>query len=230
MPEARYREPRASEDQAVDFMAGASIEEELSPAGCRRYLTRNMFGSHRRFLERSVIAAFYSRGLSHAHRQATNRTRPVSRRAERGEACGGRLQPLWRVYDPRCGPASAGPAVRLGGRGIHISGASEYAPAGDWRCWRRARDRPGERVLDLAAGTGQVDPFLGEIRRVLARDGGVALLNTVSDWGGASWAHEQGALVTGRRPVADRKLAVLGGGLCERLLECALAAGLAGDR
>jgi hypothetical protein len=30
--------------------------------------------------------------------------------------------------------------------------------------------------------------------------------------------------------VADRKLAVLGGGLGERLHECALAAGLAGDR
>jgi SAM-dependent methyltransferase len=41
---------------------------------------------------------------------------------------------------------------------------------------------------------------LGEIRRVLAPGGGVALLNTVPDWGGASWAHELGTLVVARRP------------------------------
>src|ERR1700756_484491 len=33
-----------------------------------------------------------------------------------------------------------------------------------------------------------------------------------------------------QHPVADRKLSVLGGGLGERLLDCALAAGRAGDR
>lgn len=41
---------------------------------------------------------------------------------------------------------------------------------------------------------------LGEIRRVLARAGGLALFNTVPDWSGASWAHELGTLVATARP------------------------------
>ncbi len=41
---------------------------------------------------------------------------------------------------------------------------------------------------------------LAEIRRVLRADGGLALLNTVPDWAGASWAHELGKLVVGSRP------------------------------
>jgi len=41
---------------------------------------------------------------------------------------------------------------------------------------------------------------LAEIRRVLARGGAVALLNTVPDWSGASWGHDLGTLVSGMRP------------------------------
>jgi SAM-dependent methyltransferase len=41
---------------------------------------------------------------------------------------------------------------------------------------------------------------LDEIRRVLAPGGGLALLNTVPDWRGASWAHELGTLVMRSRP------------------------------
>lgn len=41
---------------------------------------------------------------------------------------------------------------------------------------------------------------LREIRRVLKVGGGLALLNTVPDWSGASWAHELGSLVTDYRP------------------------------
>jgi SAM-dependent methyltransferase len=41
---------------------------------------------------------------------------------------------------------------------------------------------------------------LAEIRRVLVPGGGLALFNTVPDWGGASWAHELGSLVVGGRP------------------------------
>jgi SAM-dependent methyltransferase len=41
---------------------------------------------------------------------------------------------------------------------------------------------------------------LDEIRRVLRPGGGLALLNTVPDWRGASWAHELGALVLANRP------------------------------
>ena len=41
---------------------------------------------------------------------------------------------------------------------------------------------------------------LGEIRRVLRPGGGLAVLSTVPDWGGASWAHEVGTLLAGLRP------------------------------
>jgi SAM-dependent methyltransferase len=41
---------------------------------------------------------------------------------------------------------------------------------------------------------------LTEIRRVLRPGGGLALLSTVPDWGGASWAHEVGTLLEGLRP------------------------------
>jgi ubiquinone/menaquinone biosynthesis C-methylase UbiE len=40
---------------------------------------------------------------------------------------------------------------------------------------------------------------LAEIRRVLRPGGGLALFNTVPDWGGASWAHELGTLVVNTR-------------------------------
>lgn len=141
-------------------------------------------------------------------------------------------------------------------------GRPEYAPAVIGAIAAELGIRPGDRVLDLAAGTGKltralvaygfavtaVEPLealravlaekvpaarvregvaeripiedrsvaavmiadafhwfdrpraLSEIRRVLARDGGVALLNTVPDWSGASWAHELGTLVAGTRP------------------------------
>jgi SAM-dependent methyltransferase len=41
---------------------------------------------------------------------------------------------------------------------------------------------------------------LGEIRRVLRPGGGLAILSSAPDWGGASWAHEVGALMAGLRP------------------------------
>jgi SAM-dependent methyltransferase len=41
---------------------------------------------------------------------------------------------------------------------------------------------------------------LAEIRRVLRPGGGLAVLSTVPDWGGASWAHEVGTLMAGLRP------------------------------
>ncbi len=41
---------------------------------------------------------------------------------------------------------------------------------------------------------------LAEIRRVLRPGGGLAVLNAIPDWSGASWAHEVGELLTGLRP------------------------------
>jgi SAM-dependent methyltransferase len=41
---------------------------------------------------------------------------------------------------------------------------------------------------------------LAEIRRVLRPDGGLAIVTTVPDWNGASWAHEVGELLVGLRP------------------------------
>lgn len=43
-------------------------------------------------------------------------------------------------------------------------------------------------------------PALAEIRRVLQPGGGLAVLSTVPDWSGASWAHEVGTLMAGLRP------------------------------
>ena len=43
-------------------------------------------------------------------------------------------------------------------------------------------------------------PALAEIRRVLRPGGGLAVLNAVQDWSGASWAHEVGGIVGGLRP------------------------------
>jgi len=41
---------------------------------------------------------------------------------------------------------------------------------------------------------------LAEIGRVLRPGGGLAVLSTVPDWGGASWAHEVGTLMAALRP------------------------------
>jgi len=44
------------------------------------------------------------------------------------------------------------------------------------------------------------DVALAEIHRVLRPGGGLALLSTLPDWSGASWAHEVGTLLAAKRP------------------------------
>lgn len=41
---------------------------------------------------------------------------------------------------------------------------------------------------------------LEEMRRVLHAGGGLAVISTIPDWRGASWAHELGSLIAGLRP------------------------------
>ena len=141
-------------------------------------------------------------------------------------------------------------------------GRPEYAPAVIGAVAAELNVRPGDRVLDLAAGTGKLtrallafgldvvavepqgplrdkladrigaervrdglaeaipledasvkavtvaDAFhwfdhrraVAEIRRVLRPGGGLAVIATLPDWGGASWAHELGSLVQASRP------------------------------
>ena len=43
-------------------------------------------------------------------------------------------------------------------------------------------------------------PALAEISRVLVPGGGLAVLNAVPDWSGASWAHDLGTLIQRTRP------------------------------
>lgn len=75
----------------------------------------------------------------------------------------------------------------------------------------RVRDGVAEEIPyadDAFAAVTVADAFhwfdqaaaLAEIARVLRPGGGLAVLTMVPDWGGASWAHEVGALVAGLRP------------------------------
>ncbi len=63
---------------------------------------------------------------------------------------------------------------------------------------------PDGSVQAVAVGEAfhwfEQQPALAEMRRVLRPDGGLALLSTIPDWRGASWAHELGTLVASLRP------------------------------
>ena len=75
----------------------------------------------------------------------------------------------------------------------------------------RVRDGVAEDIPLPAAAVAAVtvaDAFhwfdraraLAEIRRVLRPGGGLAILSTIPDWDGATWAHELGTLVQRSRP------------------------------
>jgi SAM-dependent methyltransferase len=73
-----------------------------------------------------------------------------------------------------------------------LDGLAEAIPLGD-AAVEAVTVGDGFHWFDQAAA-------LGEIRRVLRPAGGLALLTTLPDWSGASWAHELGTLLQSARP------------------------------
>jgi SAM-dependent methyltransferase len=73
-----------------------------------------------------------------------------------------------------------------------LEGVAEAIPLGDDSVW----------AVTVADGFHWFDaqPALAEIRRVLAPGGGLALLSTIPDWSGASWADELGQTLMRLRP------------------------------
>jgi SAM-dependent methyltransferase len=73
-----------------------------------------------------------------------------------------------------------------------VEGVAEAIPLAD----------DSARAVTVADGFHWFDaqPALAEIRRVLAPGGGLALLATVPDWSGASWADELGKMLMRLRP------------------------------
>lgn len=73
-----------------------------------------------------------------------------------------------------------------------VEGVAEAIPVGDGSQWA-VTVADGFHWFDQAAA-------LAEIRRVLVPGGGLAILSTVPDWGGASWSHELGTMISELRP------------------------------
>jgi SAM-dependent methyltransferase len=82
-------------------------------------------------------------------------------------------------------------ASSVGGERVH-EGLAEAIPLPD-DCVAAVTVADAFHWFDQAAA-------LAEIARVLRPGGGLAILTTVPDWGGASWAQEVGTLVAGLRP------------------------------
>lgn len=82
-------------------------------------------------------------------------------------------------------------AARVG-PGRAIAGTAEAIPLPDG----------SQRAVTVADAFHWLDSraALADIARVLAPDGGLALLATYPDWTGASWAHELGTLLNEARP------------------------------
>lgn len=81
-------------------------------------------------------------------------------------------------------------AASIGADRVH-DGLAEAIPLAD-RSVAAVTVADGFHWFDRAAA-------LAEIRRVLHPGGGLAILNTVPDWGGASWGHEVGTMLSGLR-------------------------------
>ena len=73
-----------------------------------------------------------------------------------------------------------------------VEGVAEAIPVGD-ATQRAVTVADGFHWFDQAAA-------LAEIRRVLVPGGGLAILSTLPDWGGASWSHELGTMISELRP------------------------------
>lgn len=101
------------------------------------------------------------------------------------------------------------------GAGLDVVAVEPQAPLRDVLAAAVGAERVREGLAEAIplpdgsqAGVTVADAFhwfdraiaLGEIRRVLRPRGGLAVISTVPDWSGASWAHELGTLMEALRP------------------------------
>jgi len=82
-------------------------------------------------------------------------------------------------------------ASKIGGNRV-LEGVAEAIPLADGSV-------DAVTVADAFHWFGQA-AALKEMRRVLRPRGGIAIISTIPDWGGASWAHELGQLMMKLRP------------------------------
>lgn len=103
----------------------------------------------------------------------------------------------------------------LAAAGLEVVAVEPQAPLREALAATLGAQRVREGVAEaIPVGDGTVDavtvadgfhwfdpqPALAEIRRVLTPGGGLAILTTLPDWSGATWAHEVGTMIMEARP------------------------------
>jgi SAM-dependent methyltransferase len=124
-----------------------------------------------------------------------------------------RLAPGARVLDLAAGTGKLSRALLAGG--LDVVAVEPQASLRSMLGSRIGADRVRDGVAEAIPLTGEsvdavtvADAFhwfdqaraLAEIARVLRPGGGLAVISTIPDWSGASWAQELGDLVTQNRP------------------------------